>query len=82
MSHKQMKSIEKMLNVAKCNDREKLIYASSRLTGPATDWWDAYSTAHVTADTITWAKLAANFRSYHTTEGLMKIKKKEFLFLK
>lgn len=82
MSHKQLKSIEKILNVAKCNDREKVIYASSCLIGPTTYWWDAYSTAHITADNITWAKLVANFRSYHTTEGLMKIKNKEFLSLK
>jgi hypothetical protein len=30
-------SIEKMLNIAQCSDREKVLYASSRLTGPAAD---------------------------------------------
>jgi hypothetical protein len=35
-----LKSIEKMLNIAHCSDREKVLYASGRLTGPAADWWD------------------------------------------
>jgi hypothetical protein len=32
-----LKSIEKMLNIAQCSDREKVLYASGRLTGPAAD---------------------------------------------
>jgi hypothetical protein len=64
-----LKSVEKMLIIAQCSDREKLLYASGRLTGPA-------------ANTITWAEFATQFRNYHIPAGLMKIKKKEFLSLK
>jgi hypothetical protein len=42
-----LKSIEKMLNIAQCSDREKVLYASGRLTGPATDWWDSYVAAMI-----------------------------------
>jgi hypothetical protein len=38
-----LKSIEKMLNIAQCTDREKVLYASGRLTGPAADLWDSYT---------------------------------------
>jgi hypothetical protein len=48
-----LKSVEKMLIIAQCSDREKVLYASGRLTGPATDWWDSYTAAHDAADTIT-----------------------------
>jgi hypothetical protein len=48
-----LKSVEKMLNIAQCSDREKVLYASSRLTGPAADWWDAYCAAHAAVNTIT-----------------------------
>jgi hypothetical protein len=41
-----LKSVEKMLNIAQCSDWEKVLYASGRLTGPAADWWDSYTTAH------------------------------------
>jgi hypothetical protein len=47
-----LKSVEKMLNTAQCSDREKVFYASGRLTGPAADWWDSYTAAHDVADTI------------------------------
>jgi hypothetical protein len=77
-----LKLVEKMLNIAQCNDREKVLYASGHLTGPAADWWDSYTAAHVAANTITWAEFARQFRNYHIIVGLMKIKKKEFLSLK
>jgi hypothetical protein len=77
-----LKSIEKMLNIAQCSDREKVLYASGHLTGPAADWWDSYVAAHDAADTITWAEFTTQFRNYHIPAGLMKIKKKEFLSLK
>jgi IS5 family transposase len=31
-----LKSVEKILNIAQCTDREKVIYASSRLSGEST----------------------------------------------
>jgi hypothetical protein len=76
-----LKSIEKMLNIAQFFDREKVLYASGRLTGPAADWWDSYVAAHDAADTITWVEFSTQFRNYHIPAGLMKIKK-EFLSLK
>jgi hypothetical protein len=60
-----LKSVEKMLNIAQCFDREKVLYASGRLTGPAADWWDSYTAAHDAADTITWVEFATQFRNYH-----------------
>jgi hypothetical protein len=77
-----LKSMEKMLNIAQCTDREKVLYASGRLIGPAADWWDSYTAAHDAADTITWAEFSTQFWNYHIQAKLMKIKKKEFLSLK
>jgi hypothetical protein len=76
-----VKSVEKMLNITQCTDREKVLYASGRLTGPAADWWDSYIAAHATTNTITWAEFSTQFRNYHIPAGLMKIKK-GFLSLK
>jgi hypothetical protein len=70
-----------MLNIAQCSDREKVLYASGRLTGPTADWWDSYVVTYDAADTITWAKFTTQFRNYHIPARLMKIKK-EFLSLK
>jgi hypothetical protein len=32
-----LKTVDKMLNIAQCTDREKVLYASGRLTGTAAD---------------------------------------------
>jgi hypothetical protein len=77
-----LKSVEKMLIIAQCSDREKVLYAYGRLIGPAADWWDSYTAAHDAADTITWVEFMTQFRNHHILAGLMKIKKKEFLSLK
>jgi hypothetical protein len=77
-----LKSVDKMLNIAQCSDREKVLYASGRLTGPTADWWDAYCAAHAAVNTITWVEFSTQFRNYHIPAGLMKIKRKEFLSLK
>jgi hypothetical protein len=76
-----LKSVEKMINIAQCTDREKILYASGRLTSLAADWWDTYCATHVAADTITWAEFSTNFKNYHIPASLMKIKK-EFLSLR
>jgi hypothetical protein len=54
-----------MLNIAQCSDREKVLYTSGHLTGPATDWWDSYVVAHDDADTIT--RLNSQLNSETTT---------------
>jgi predicted aspartyl protease len=76
-----LKSVEKMLNIAQCSDREKVLYASGRLTGPTADWWDSYTAAHDVVDTFTWAEFTMQLRNYHIPARPMKIKKKEFLSL-
>jgi hypothetical protein len=48
-----LKIVDKVLNIARCTDREKVLYASGRLTGPAAAWWDSYCVAHAAANTIT-----------------------------
>ncbi|CAO2190166.1 unnamed protein product [Urochloa humidicola] len=77
-----LKTMEKMLNIAQCTDREKVLYASERLERTAGDWWDAYTAAHANADTITWQEFRNSFRNHHIPAGLMKLKKKEFIDLK
>jgi hypothetical protein len=75
-----LKVIGKKLDITQCNDREKVLYASRRLEGSASDWWDAFTAAHANADTITWQEFQVNFHAHHIPSGIMKLKK-EFLSL-
>ena len=77
-----LKALERQLDIAQCNDREKVLYGSGQLQGAALDWWDAYQYAHPNRDQITWQEFRDSFRSHHVPEALMTLKKKEFLALK
>ena len=74
--------MEKMLDITKCTDRERVLYASGRLEGTATAWWDAYTAAHNAPNTINWQEFRTKFRENHIPKGLMKLKRQEFLGLK
>ncbi|CAN6195134.1 unnamed protein product [Urochloa humidicola] len=77
-----LKAVERQLDIAQCNDREKVLYASGQLQGAALDWWDAYQYAQPDRDLITWQQFRDSFRSHHVPEGLVTLKKQEFLALK
>jgi hypothetical protein len=40
--------------VVQYNNREKVLFASHQLVGPAVDWWDAYVEAHEEPESINW----------------------------
>jgi hypothetical protein len=48
-----LKVISKKLDISQCNDYEYVLYASRRLEGATSDWWDAYIAAHANALIIT-----------------------------
>jgi hypothetical protein len=77
-----LKTVEKKLQVVRCNNRENVLLDSHQLTRPTTDWWDAYVEAHKEPDTINWNELKMAFRSHHVPQGVIKLKKKEFQDLK
>ncbi|WVZ81201.1 hypothetical protein U9M48_028611 [Paspalum notatum var. saurae] len=68
------------LDIAQCNDQERVLYAAGQLRGPALDWWESYSQQD--RERFTWAQFHERFRSHHVPAGIMKMKMKEFLSLK
>jgi hypothetical protein len=78
----RLKSVEKKLQVVQCNNHEKVLLASHQLSGPATNWWDAYVEAHEEPESINWPEFRATFRAYHIPQGVIKLNKKEFQDLK
>jgi hypothetical protein len=69
-----IKSIEKMLEVVLCNNREKVSLASHQLSSPAVEW-DAYVEAHEEPESINWREFRAAFHAYHVPQGVIKLKK-------
>jgi hypothetical protein len=65
-----LKTVTKKLNRAQCNDREMVLYASRRLEGLASDWWDAYTAAYPAPNSITWQQFRDAFRAHHIPDGV------------
>jgi hypothetical protein len=78
-----LRAVEKQLNIAECNDLEKVLYASGQLQGAAQDWWESFQYGRPeNAPEITWKEFTENFRSHHIPEGLIELKQEEFRALK
>jgi hypothetical protein len=75
-------TMERELHTAQCNDREKVLYGPRQLTRAAQSWWESYLATHANPEAITWEEFRENFRRYHVPQGLMIVRKEEFLALK
>jgi hypothetical protein len=77
-----LRTVEQELHTAQCNDREKVLYGPCLLRGATQSWWESYLATHADAEAITWEEFRDNFHRYHVPEGLMIVRKEEFLALK
>jgi hypothetical protein len=75
-----LKSIKKKLEIAQCNDREKVMFAAHQLCGTVMDWWETYRNTHPNVEAITLNEFEARFRTHYVPRGTLK-PKKEFLVL-
>jgi hypothetical protein len=75
-------TVERELQTARCNDREKVLCGPRLLRGAAQSWWESYLATHANPEAINSEVFKDNFRHYHVPEGLMIVRKEEFLALK
>jgi hypothetical protein len=76
-----LRTMERELHTAQCDDMEKVLYGPRLLRGATQSWWETYLATHANPDTITLEEFRGNFRQYHVPAGLMTVKE-EFLALK
>jgi hypothetical protein len=74
-----LRAVERELRTAQCDDREKVLYGPRQLRGAAQSWWESYLATHADPEAITWEEFRESFRRYHVPEGLIIVKKEEFL---
>ena len=66
--------IGRELTTAGCTDAEKVSFATHQLDGPATSWWEIYTTTFPIAN-VTWDQFQQAFRTPHVSTGAMSMKK-------
>ena len=69
--------MERELITAGCSEAEKVRFAAHQLEGPATSWWENYTTTYPIAG-VTWEQFKQAFRTAHVSAGAMTLKKREF----
>jgi hypothetical protein len=75
-------TVEREFHTTQCNNREKVLYGPRQRRGAAQSWWESYLATHASPEAITWEEFRNNFRRHHVPEGLMIMRKEEFLALK
>ena len=75
-----LRAVERQLDIAQCDDRERVLYAAGQLRGAALDWWESHPVHD--REALTWLQFRERFRSHNVPAGVMKMKQKEFLALK
>jgi hypothetical protein len=75
-------TVERELHTSQCNNREKALCGPRQLRGAAQSWWESYLATPTNPEAITWEEFRDNFHRYHVPEGLMIVRKEEFLALK
>ena len=68
------------MDIAQCDERERVLYAAGQLRGAALDWWESHQIQDNEA--FTWTQFWERFHIHHVPAGVMKMMQKEFLALK
>ena len=71
-----LRATKKKLDIARCSDREKVLFASHQLEGAAAEWWDTFCATHEDHQRITWAEFSVAFCHSHVPDGKVEMKKK------
>jgi hypothetical protein len=74
-----VRAVEKQLNIAQCNDLEKVLYVSGQLQGAAQTWWESYqATRPNNAPPVTRNDFVRDFKAHHIPDGVIELKQEEF----
>src|SRR4051812_29901015 len=76
-----IRTMEKKLDIARCEEQDKVPFATHYLEGYAAIWWDNTKEVWPLEEDITWERFKEKFYTYHIPTGVMKVKKREFLAL-
>jgi hypothetical protein len=77
-----LKTVIKKLKMTQCTNWEMILYTTGCLEELTVEWWNAYTVAHATPNTITWQEFKDSFHVHHIPSGVIKLKQRKFLTLK
>ena len=60
-----LRAVGRKLDMIQFSDRQRVLFASHQLNGPASECWDNFTQSHADAQTITWDEFVQTF-AVHT----------------
>jgi hypothetical protein len=76
-----LRDTERKLNTIRCNDEEKVRYATFLLSGPAASWWDNVMLSQPIEHIVSWEEFKNKFRESQVPESILEFKRREFEIL-
>ena len=76
-----LRTMEKKLDIARCDEADKVPFVTHYLEGSVVIWWDNTKMLWPSGEDISWEKFKEVFLKYHIPTGIMKVKQREFLAL-
>ena len=58
-----LRAVERQLDIAQCDDRERVLYGAGQLRGAALEWWESYNPQD--REAVTWEQFRERFRNHH-----------------
>jgi hypothetical protein len=77
-----LRDTERKLKTVRCNDEEKVRYATYLLSGLAASWWDNVILIQPSGNVFTWDEFKKKFREAQVPKSIMELKRREFETLK
>jgi hypothetical protein len=74
--------IEQKFGLLRCSETQKPLFAAQQLRGPASTWWGNFVAVQPASHQITWDEFKLAFREHYIPEGVLHMKKEEFMKLK
>jgi hypothetical protein len=74
--------MEKKFRLIRCTETQKSLFAAQQLRGPATTWWGNFVAIQPAGHQVTWDEFKLAFREHYIPEGVLHMKKEEFMRLK
>jgi hypothetical protein len=75
-------TIERKLRATHVAQADWATFAAYHLEFAASSWWENFLAMQTAEHVVTWQEFKTAFRGYHILEGLMELKREEFLKLK
>src|SRR5688500_12792719 len=77
-----LRVMEQKFGLIRCTETQKPLFVAQQLRGPASTWWGNFVAIQPAGHQVMWDEFKLAFREHYIPEGVLHMKKEEFMRLK